>query len=79
LAAIDLLWSVAAWLVGHLADFARSPNAREVADVGEVQSNPAPVSAATTQDHAPLGGSEESHLKNPLRETCTVGSVRGEN
>jgi hypothetical protein len=40
---------------------------------------PASVSAATTSDHPPLGGSGESRLKNPLRETCTVGSVRGEN
>jgi len=25
-----------------------------------------------------LGGRRESRLKNPLREICTVGSVRGE-
>ena len=35
--------------------------------------------AAATSDHTGSGESAESRLKNPLREICTVGSVRGKN
>jgi len=54
------------------------PHAWKAADVGEVQRYPAPVSATATSDHTCLGGRRVSRLKNPLREICTVGSVRGE-
>ena len=40
--------------------------------------NPTSVPAAATSDHTGPGGGGESRLKNPLREICTVGSVRGE-
>ena len=46
--------------------------------VGPVCGNPTSASAVATLDHSCLGGRGESRLKNPLREICTVGSVRGE-
>jgi len=56
---------------------AESSHTWQTADVGTVSRNLAPVSAAATSDHTCLGGRRESRLKNPLREICTVGSVRG--
>ncbi len=63
----------------HLAGMAEPPDTWKAADVGEVYRNPTSVPAPTTSDHTGLGGRRESRLKNPLREICTVGSVRGEN
>lgn len=57
---------------------AEQTNARETAHVGEVRRSPVPISAGAAPDHTLLGESRESRLKNPLREICTVGSVRGE-
>ena len=63
----------------HLAGMAEPPDTWKAADVGEVCRNPTSVPAATTSDHTcPKGGSGESRRTNPLREICTVGSVRGE-
>src|SRR6266566_668272 len=62
----------------YLAGVAESPHARAMADVGEIRGNPATASVVETADHALLGGCGEHGLKNPLREICTVGSVRGE-
>src|SRR5215469_18875716 len=62
----------------HLARMVEPPNTRQAADVGTVCGNPPSVPAPTTSDHTSLGGRRESRLKNPLREICTVGSVRGE-
>src|SRR6266705_6240410 len=62
----------------YLAGVAESPHARAMADVGEICGNPATASVVATADHALLGGCGEHGLKNPLREICTVGSVRGE-
>ena len=57
---------------------AEPPDTWKAADVGKVCRNPTSVPAAATSDHTGPGGSGESRLKNPLREICTVGSVRGE-
>src|SRR5262249_32677609 len=65
--------------LSYLAHVAESAHARDNADVGEICRNPAPVPVVATSDHALLDGSGESRLKNPLREICTAGSVRGEN
>src|SRR2546429_9824780 len=62
----------------YLAGVAESPHARAMADVGEIRGNPATASVVATADDAFLGGCGEHGLKNPLREICTVGSVRGE-
>src|SRR5215831_16288061 len=62
----------------YLAHVAESPHARDHADVGEICRTPGPVPVVATSDHALLGGRGESRLKNPLREICTAGSVRGE-
>src|ERR1019366_10044443 len=37
------------------------------------------ASTGSPADPPPLRGGEELGLKNPLREICTAGSVRGEN
>ena len=58
--------------------FALAMHARAMVDVGEICGNPATASVVATADHALLGGCGEHGLKNPLREICTVGSVRGE-
>jgi hypothetical protein len=58
---------------------AGSPHTRAAAGVGEISSDPAAASATSTSDHAFLGKRREVSLKNPLREICTAGSVRGEN
>ena len=62
----------------HLAGMAEPADTWKAADVGKVCRNPTSVPAAATSDHTGPGGSGESRLKNPLREICTVGSVRGE-
>src|SRR5262249_21790329 len=62
----------------HLAGMAEPPDTGKAADVGKVRRNPTSVSSPTTTDHTRLGGRREARLKNPLREICTVGSVRGE-
>src|SRR5215471_6896032 len=62
----------------HLAGMAEPPDTRKAADVGTVCRNATAVPAPTPSDHTRLGGRRESRLKNPLREICTVGSVRGE-
>jgi hypothetical protein len=51
---------------------AQSPHAREPDDVGAMQTTPSSVSFAVTS----VPG--EPCLRNPLREICTVGSVREE-
>jgi hypothetical protein len=56
---------------------AGSPHTRAAADVGEISSDPATASATAASDHAFLGEYREVSLKNPLREICTAGSVRG--
>jgi hypothetical protein len=61
----------------HLAGMAEPADTRKAADVGKVCRNPTSVPAATTSDQTGLGERRESRLKNPLREICTVGSVRG--
>src|ERR1700740_2624991 len=62
----------------HLAGMAEPPDTWKAADLGQVCRNPTSVPAAAPSDHTCLGGRRESRLKNPLREICTVGSVRGE-
>src|SRR5215470_20132772 len=61
----------------YLAHVAESSHAREAVDVGAISRTPAPAPVVATADHPLLGGSGESRLKNPLREICTAGSVRG--
>src|SRR5215831_16564442 len=63
----------------HLAGVAEPPDTWKAADMGAVCRNATSVPAPTTSDHTRLSGRRESRLKNPLREICTVGSVRGEN
>ena len=49
------------------------------ADLGTVRRNTTSAPAPAASDHTHLAEHRESRLKNPLRETCTLGSVRGEN
>jgi len=49
------------------------------ADLGTVCRNTTSAPAPAASDHTHLAEHRESRLKNPLRETCTLGSVRGEN
>ncbi len=63
----------------YLAGMASSPDTGKAADLGTVWRNCPPASAPTTSDHTRPCEHRESRLKNPLREICTVGSVRGEN
>src|SRR5262252_7668902 len=62
----------------HLARMAEPPYTGTAADVGTIYCYPAPVSVDATSGHTLLGGRGEARLKNPLREICTAGSVRGE-
>src|SRR6202034_3882001 len=62
----------------YLAQVAESPHTRTRDDVGTVCSHPAAIPVTATSDHPYLGGSDEYALRNPLREICTAGSVRGE-
>ena len=48
-----------------------------MADVEPLHGNPTAASVVATPDHALLENGEYC-LRNPLREICTVGSVRGE-
>ena len=63
----------------HLEGMAEPPHTCKAADLGAVGRNTASVPASAASDHTHLGENRESRLKNPLREICTVGSVRGEN
>src|SRR5215469_10026905 len=63
----------------YLAGMAEPSDTWKAADVGTVWRNATAVPAPITSDHTRLGGRRESRLKNPLREICTVGSVREEN
>jgi len=63
----------------HLARMAESPDTGKAADLGTVCGNTTSAPAATTSDHTRLAERRESCLENPLREICTLGSVRGEN
>src|SRR5215472_9862578 len=65
--------------LSHLAGMAEPPDTWKAADVGKVCRNATSAPTAATSDYTYLGGRRESRLKNPLREICTVGSVRGEN
>ena len=57
---------------------AQSPHARKPADVGEIYRTPSTSSVAAASDPTCLDVPGESCLRNPLREICTVGSVREE-
>src|SRR5215470_4982575 len=61
----------------HLEGMVEPPVTWNATDVGTVCRNATSAPTATTSDHTRLGGCRESRLKNPLREICTVGSVRG--
>src|SRR5215467_4042995 len=63
----------------HLEGMAEPPDTCQAADLGTVRRNTSSAPAPTASDHTHLGEYRESRLKNPLREICTVGSVRGEN
>ncbi len=56
---------------------AESPHTRAMADVDPLHGNPTAASVVATPDHALLESGEYC-LRNPLREICTVESVRGE-
>jgi len=60
-----------------LEEVAQSPHAREPDDVGAIYPTPSASSAAAS-DSTSLDVPGESCLRNPLREICTVGSVREE-
>ena len=61
-----------------LAEVAQSSHSWEVVDVGEILGpSPSPSSVASSH-HALRGYDGEFCLRNPLREICTAGSVRGE-
>jgi hypothetical protein len=61
-----------------LAEVAQSPHAWKPVDVGEIYRAPSTSSVAAASDPTCLDVPGESCLRNPLREICTVGSVRGE-
>ena len=61
-----------------MARMAGSPHTRAAAEAGKISSDPPTVSATAASDHAFLGEHREVSLKNPLREICTAGSVRGD-
>src|SRR3984893_3663680 len=61
-----------------LEEVAESSHAREPADVGGREPTPASASSAAASDPPCLDVPGESGLRNPLREICTVGSVREE-
>src|SRR5207253_8245853 len=52
--------------------------AQKQVDVGEIYRAPTASTVAATSDSACLDVPGESCLRNPLREICTVGSVREE-
>jgi len=55
---------------------AEPPDTGKAADLGTVCRNTTSAPAPSTSDHTHLAERRESRLKNPLREICTVGSVR---
>ena len=57
---------------------AESTHARKPVDVGEIYRAPSTSSVAAASDLPCLDVTSESSLRNPLREICTVGSVREE-
>src|ERR1035438_7630520 len=61
-----------------LEEVAQSPHARKPVDVGEIYRAPSTSSVAAASDPPCLDVPGESCLRNPLREICTVGSVREE-
>ena len=61
-----------------LAEVAKSSHARKPDDVGTIHRASTTSSVAATSDSPCLDVTGESCLRNPLREICTVGSVRGE-
>ena len=61
-----------------LAEVAKSSHARKPDDVGTIHRASTPPSVAATSDSPCLDVTGESCLRNPLREICTVGSVREE-
>lgn len=61
----------------YLEGMAESTHTRAPDVLAAVCRYPAAISVATTADHTYLGRSGEYGLRNPLRETCTAGSVRG--
>ena len=63
----------------HLEGMAATPDTWETADLGPVWRHTPSAPAPTTSDHTSLAERRGSRLKNPLREICSVGSVRGEN
>jgi hypothetical protein len=61
-----------------LAEVAQSSHARKPDDVGAIHRASTTLSVAATSDSPCLDVTGESCLRNPLREICTVGSVRDE-
>src|ERR1700756_6059677 len=61
-----------------LAEVAKSSHARKPDDVGAICRASTTSSVAAASDSPCLDVTGESCLKNPLREICTVGSVREE-
>ena len=62
----------------NLAEVAQSPHARKPIDAGAIYRAPSTSSVAAATDPTCLEVIGETCLRNPLREICTVGSVRGE-
>ncbi len=61
-----------------LEEVAESSHARKPVDVGAIYRAPTTSSVAAASDSPCLDVPGESGLRNPLREICTVGSVREE-
>ena len=61
-----------------LEEVAKPSHARKQVDVGAIYRAPTASSVAATSDSPCLDVPGESCLRNPLREICTVGSVREE-
>jgi hypothetical protein len=57
---------------------AESPHTRALADVGTDMTKSCGSIRCYYPGSCTLGGGGEYCLRNPLREICTVGSVRGE-
>jgi hypothetical protein len=62
----------------NLAEVAQSPHARKPIDAGAIYRAPSTSSVAAATDPTCLEVIGETCLRNPLREICTVGSVREE-
>jgi len=61
-----------------LEDVAHATHEGPKAHLGALRPVPATLSARGSPNHPLLGWCGESHLRNPLRQFRTVGSVRGE-